>query len=292
MGNAALTTYRYLRIGIVGAIVALFVAVLIERSEVDCFQTSLSAYYYTPVRAIFVGALFVVGFALIVIRGRTTPIDVCLNFAGILAPLVAVAPTVNVGTCWSIEPVAFPVDDDGNLAPWVSANVDNNVLALLITGAIGWAVAAVISVVTWARNGRPAGAGRGLIATLAFLIVVWVAFATVEEFDSRAHGIAAVVLFVFLALTVLLSSITTWREDDATVFAMLYLAIFVAMALTAVVVWMADWDHKVLILEIVEIALFGLFWVLQTIQWWGASPESSSELSAANSDPSVATPAT
>lgn len=34
----------------------------------DCWQRSISAYYYTPVRPIFVGGLMLIGFSLIVIE--------------------------------------------------------------------------------------------------------------------------------------------------------------------------------------------------------------------------------
>lgn len=50
----------------VGAVLLLAASIAIERSKVDCWQTSISAYYYTPARAIFVGGLMVIGFALIV----------------------------------------------------------------------------------------------------------------------------------------------------------------------------------------------------------------------------------
>jgi hypothetical protein len=37
--------YRYLRIGMIGAVLLLAVSILIERSKVDCWQRSISAYY-------------------------------------------------------------------------------------------------------------------------------------------------------------------------------------------------------------------------------------------------------
>ncbi|OWY63029.1 hypothetical protein B7486_55270, partial [cyanobacterium TDX16] len=86
----AVSTYRYLRIGMIGAVGLLTTSIWIEHGNVQepCFQTSISAYYYTPVRAVFVGCLLAVGLALIVIKGRTALEDTCLNSAGMLAPLV------------------------------------------------------------------------------------------------------------------------------------------------------------------------------------------------------------
>ena len=138
--TAAITTYRYLRISMVGAVLLLAVSIAIERAQVDCWQTSVSAYYYTPVRAIFVGVLMAVGLCLIAIKGSTTWEDATLNAAGMLAPIVAVVPTSDVGTCWSQTPRPLPVNDDGQLADWVVANIDNNITALIVTGIVGLVV--------------------------------------------------------------------------------------------------------------------------------------------------------
>ena len=88
----AIKTYRYLRVGMIGAVVLLAASISIEIVKAGCAQTSISAYYYTPARAIFVGAMFVVGVSLIVYKGRTPWEDNWLNVAGMLAPVVAVVP--------------------------------------------------------------------------------------------------------------------------------------------------------------------------------------------------------
>ena len=93
----AIKSYRYLRLSIVVVVLALLASVLIERSHVDCFQESISAYFYTPVQAMFVSALVVIGVCLIAVRGRTTGEDVLLNLAGVLAPIVAFVPTTSSG---------------------------------------------------------------------------------------------------------------------------------------------------------------------------------------------------
>lgn len=102
-------TYNYLRIGMIGAVVLLAASIIWERLKVDCWPTSISAYYYTPVRAIFVGSMIAVGLSLIVYKGRTPLEDTFLNFAGMLAPVVAIAPTTDIGSCWSIAPSPLPL---------------------------------------------------------------------------------------------------------------------------------------------------------------------------------------
>jgi len=89
----AVKSYRYLRLSIVVVVLALMASVVIERSHVSCWQESISAYFYTPVQAVFVGALVAIGVSLIAIKGSTDREDVLLNLAGVLAPIVAFVPT-------------------------------------------------------------------------------------------------------------------------------------------------------------------------------------------------------
>ena len=67
----AVKSYRYLRLSIVVVVLSLMASVLIERSHVSCWQESISAYFYTPVQAVFVSALVVIGVSLIAIKGST-----------------------------------------------------------------------------------------------------------------------------------------------------------------------------------------------------------------------------
>lgn len=272
---AAIKTYRYLRISMVGAVVLLGVSVLIERSNVDCWQTSVSAYYYTPVRAIFVGVLMAIGLCLIVIKGSTTFEDATLNAAGMLAPIVAVVPTTDVGICWSRAPGQVPIND-GVLAPWVTENIDNNVTALLITGITGLLVAAVIASIATsnvkaiAEVGEP-GMRLGLLAAMIFLLSGAVLFVAWDDFDTRAHGIAAVLMFLFLALAVAGNAWQRRADPAPRPYFWLYSAIAAAMVIAPLIMFPLEssWNHMVLILEAIEITLFAIFWIVQTKEHWG-----------------------
>src|SRR5437660_5639926 len=160
-----------------------------------------------------------VGFALIVIKGRGTFEDVGLNFAGMMAPLVAFAPTTDVldnGTgCWSEAPPAFPrgrlttasggvVHVKQGLAPWVTANIDNNIPALICAGAIGLLAAGAIA---WWVNRNPNrpnarrisdGAMVSLIFAAVVIVIVGLLYVTWEAFYSQAHGWAALLMFAGL----------------------------------------------------------------------------------------------
>jgi hypothetical protein len=271
MADDAIKTYQYLRIAMIGVVVLLATSVFLERAEVDCWQTSISAYYYTPVRAILVGGLMAIGLCLIVIKGSTAWEDSFLNFAGMLAPIVAVVPTSTAGTCWSIEPNPPPLED-GSLAPWVIANIDNNVEALLVVGIAGLVAATVISIATGelkkALSGGGWGTRVGLVGAVVIIVGGGLAFLYWDDFYTKAHSVSAIAMFVFLAAVVAINA--RKHSDQRDVYLWLYAAIAALMVVSAIVIFIvkSTWDHAVLALEATEILLFATFWLAQTIEHW------------------------
>src|SRR3954466_7641702 len=87
-------TYLYLRVGLVALAVFLGASLVIELVAGDTpWLGAISAYYYTPVRSVFVGTLIAMGVYLIAIKGRDRPReDLMLNLAGMCAPVVAMVP--------------------------------------------------------------------------------------------------------------------------------------------------------------------------------------------------------
>jgi hypothetical protein len=276
-------TYRYLRIAMIGAVVLLAASIAIERSKVDCWQTSISAYYYTPARAIFVGTLIAVALALIAYKGKGTWEDLSLNFAGMLAPVVAVAPTTDVGICWSLPPTPRPVID-GSLAPWVVANIDNNIYALLIAGFLGLAISAVIAIINRVSNRSnqkimaPIKVERttliGLGLTALALVSGWWLIQNWDDFDTDAHGYAAVLMFVFLIGAIVANVLENWRkrrmERRHTVWSWVYMVVAALMVIGGILIWLTRTfgEHTVFALEAYEIALFALYWIAQTAENW------------------------
>lgn len=276
----AVKTYRYLRIGLIVAVVLLGASILIEHFKVldvkdrDCWQTSISAYYYTPVRAIFVGCMIAVGLALIVIKGRTRLEDNCLNAAGMLAPVVAVVPTTDVGTCWSIKPNPVPIDFNGVIDRWVVDNIANNFNALLIAGAVGLIVAAAIALtVNRGIRGTVETVDRGtrlsLAAVAAALAVGWALFETWDSFPRKAHGYSAVGMFLFL-IGAVVGKALQHREKSTKSYLRLYSGLALVMPIGGVVIACTRvfGDHTVFALEAFEIVLFAAFWVIQTKENW------------------------
>lgn len=293
----AIKTYRYLRIGMIGAVVLLGASIAIEKSKVPCYQTSLSAYYYTPVRAVFVGSLIAIGLSLIVYKGRGSVEDFFLNLAGMLTPVVAVAPTMDVGRCWSFPPISLPENDDGTVADWVLRNIDNNFYALLFTGAIGLGVAAIIAIGVNLKQERPAApngglhlagtarmVGRGLIApikkgargtrfalfltALALVAGLWL-IRNWDAFNTRAHGFAAAGAIGFLILAIVANVLELWNRRSRKL-GVTYLGIAGAMIAGGAVIsiWRLGNEHTLFWLELWELALFALYWCIQTKENW------------------------
>ncbi len=270
--ETAIKTYRYLRIGMVGVVLALFVSILVERSDVAGWQTSISSYYYTPVRAVFVGGMIAIGIALVSIKGSTRWEDIWFNFAGIMAPAVAVIPTSDVGDFWSVDLVASPRNDDGTLADWVVANIANNTESLLIAAFAGMTVAFVLTAINNPSKSQFRSAGTpelrwGMVVTFGLLLAITGAYLWWDGFNERAHGFAAVAMFVFLAFGIAANALHRRGKSEKRTYFRIYSAIAVAM-LASGLLFLTDWTHKILILEAVEIALFATFWIVQTRELW------------------------
>lgn len=269
-----LKSYRYLRLVMVGLVVLLAASVLIELQQTGfgCWRTSISSYYWTPVRGVFVGALVAIGTCLIVLKGNTPVEDVLLNVAGALAPIVAFVPILDPKECQSTP---WAASADGR------ANIFNNVGAFLLAGLVAVAVA------WWVA--RREGRGRlsradliGLLVTIALVLAGIALFLWAREFFDRwAHYLAAIPLFLVLVAVMVVNAVSyarteaaqKGREMDRAELANRYLAIAaltVALVVTlGLVTWLGHWRHGTFWLEVVVIAAFAVFWAVQTAELWG-----------------------
>lgn len=269
-----LKSYRYLRLVMVGLVVLLAASVLIEMQQTGfgCWRTSISSYYWTPVRGVFVGALVAIGTCLIVLKGNTPVEDVLLNVAGALAPIVAFVPILDPKECQSTP---WAASADGR------ANIFNNVGAFLLAGLVAVAVA------WWVA--RREGRGRlsradliGLLVTIALVLAGIALFLWAREFFDRwAHYLAAIPLFLVLVAVMVVNAVSYARTEAAqkgremgrAELANRYLAIAavtVALVVTlGLVTWLGHWRHGTFWLEVVVIAAFAVFWAVQTAELWG-----------------------
>jgi hypothetical protein len=282
-----IASYRYLRLSIVVLVATLGMSLLIERSKASCMQGSISAYYYTPVHAVFVGALVAMGVVMVALKGRDPIEDLCFNLAGVLAPVVAFVPTARPSTICS-----RPGDE---VAIGTAALVSNNVPALLV----GAGLAIVVAYGIAQRQGkvrvreqirrvpRPTAVGIALSAVALGVGVAWYLL-DIDSFVQRAHGVAAVAMFTAIWCAVLLnagwpSGVIAWVYQrlgaDApaplgprqATYRQWYRGLSLLMAGAAVAAGISllwEWDQRVFWLEAAQITAFALFWLLQTFESW------------------------
>ena len=266
LNEYAKKSYRYLRLSIVIMVAALIVSVIIERLNASCWQGSFSAYYYTPAHAVFIGALVATGACLIAIKAADDWEDMLLNVAGMLAPVVAFVPTKPPGTVCSKHPLDLP-----NRESFVS----NNILSLAIGGAIAIAMAYGLARLKRKDLGVetdkwPVRAGVLGAAAITLAGVAWF-IRDEDSFLAHAHDYSAIAMFVFIGFVVLFNGFRARPKYQP-----YYRVIVGGMAIAAIAVIVAklvlfeDWAYEVLVIEAVEAGLFGVFWLLQTLENWEA----------------------
>ena len=270
-------TYRYLRVGMLSAVVLLAGAVVLEGLDQDRWQTSISAYFYTPAHAAFVGVLLVIGFAMIVIKGRNTIEDIALNFAGMLAPIVALAPTSPPKVGDPARRKAFIPKDSAILDA-----VDNNIHALLATGVVCLGIGLVVAV--YLNRSRLSTSVRGVdkdtwrtlgSSAIAVAVVIVAKVAWDDDFASKAHGNAARFMFGFMFVAAVFAALEArlkpaGRDKYFWWYAVTAAGMFCGLA---VIPWDPFGRHEVFALEAWEILWFGIFWAVQTAERWNEEPD-------------------
>jgi hypothetical protein len=289
-------SYRYLRIVMVGLLLALAAAVFYQRIQQGSFLGSVSGYYYTPAQAVFVGALIGLGVSMIALRGMNEAEDAFLNLGGIFAIVVAIVPTgrgsdyqAAVQACQKSGVPLLTQRASNPDCPTVRAlenaaraNVANNMAALLITGGLTLVLAGVILF-----KGRTTKSGsqgrRWVLAEFSVAALLWLGAlialtASVDWIRGNAHYIAAGSLAICILLVAGANAHRRKEKPSNGVVpkadvlkspqAYPYTWTAVTMLIAAVVV-IVLWQTNVISLFWVEIAvglLFVLFWTAQTIE--------------------------
>lgn len=267
----AIKTWRYLRIAIVALVVGLVASVLLEHGQMldQCWQTSISAYFYTPVRGYFVAALVAIGICLFCVRGNTDLEDICLNISGALAPIVAFVPT------------PLPKNSDGSLKDLCgsySGSVDrraigNNVGALLWIGAFALAALVVVLYVdqragTASDLSRTSVTGFALVTSIWFFGLLLFRYGDRDSFIGHAHEVAAPTMFVFIGVAVLINARDAGRPVYRRIYATVAIAMLVAVAVVVAARIISGFPHAVIVVEWAIIGLFAIFWIIQTAELW------------------------
>lgn len=280
-GDPVRLTYRYLRVAIVAVVLVLFVSLTMQivadhgrlDSGEEWWHASISAYFYSPVQSIFVGALVGIGTCLIAIKGRRGAEEVLLNFAGMFAVVVALVPTPLDAAMCTDEPYCLDVPE----------RVGNNIGTLLLVGGL------VLALSTWPRR-RDLRSREGWDLWLTWLTWaatgVWL-LAWPASFLTVAHYAAAILLFACLVgvawingsdLAVTAQALGRLRGMSAAAYRVWYRWIAVLMAAVLVVGlatmvlldrYLPDlFPQTLFVVETLMMLIFALFWTLQTIQFW------------------------
>lgn len=280
----ALTTYRYLRIAMPVLVVILGTSVIYQvfaPTDDDCWLGSISAYYYTAARAVFVACLCAIGTCLIVYRGNTTREDVALNVAGFMAFFVAFIPTplkkLEVSPGASCERSNVPSDEQ------LVAALNNNIFALLIGATVA------VGVIFWFRSkssntNGPRTSAIPFISTTVAVLAAWAVFAIwPERVRSSGHIVAAVIVFAGIIVVVAMNSFTwSWLDPKAVApkrryrnaYRLILGAMLLVMGVLGVIALLEAYDHAVFWLEAGVIALFAVYWIVQTFELWNVTKRS------------------
>lgn len=262
-------TYRYLRLAIVllTLLLAISVALQIIADDGEVLP-SVSAYYFSPARDVFVASLCAIGTCLIIHRGRSDTEDVLLNFAGYLTFFVAFVPTTPAH--------ALP---GGELPPHFTVSLTQNTWAALAVGLLAFGVEVVL--VPQRERHRYSRSGRAVLAAgvVGYLLLAGYFVFARDAFITYGHGAAAIGLFVCVVGLVGINAmaLSRYRAECGMGrrrrWANWYTAGFVLMMLTLVVVLgpvRALVPQWIFVLEAALILQFMAFWAVQTIERWNA----------------------
>lgn len=277
-------TYYGLRLGMFTLAIMLFLSVAIELVTFHCMQSSISAYYYTPARPVFIADLCAIGACLIIYRGNKPTENALLNVAGFLAFMIAFVPT------------SYPNDpnDRGCVTTNVPSQTDisfaniNNAMALFAAGLIAILLSKILLKPRYVSD-RPlkTPATWSLIASATLLFAGTALFIfDYGFFAKRAHGAAAILFFVSTLAVIFINT-----ETKIPPYRRLYRAVFWATFLPVALIIIAGiligdntfrtWTFWA---ETVGIAGFGAFWLVQTGEL-GGFVDRSEAIEAATKEP-------
>lgn len=283
-------THRYLRLSLVLVVAALLVSVLIQTVVVawQPFELgwnllpSISHYFYTPARDVFVGALIAASVALLALSGRDRATTL-LDISAVFAPLIAIVPT-GIG------------EDSGFTCPASAECVPGEYLDGVRTGVATYAIAVVVaSAVIRARRGRRRST-RGTLVVSVIAVVTAVLVAALAFVPGLNDGFpfnlwpvpsihfAVTLLFfgAFAAVPLLRAHESTAEQDgprptarQRTVYrwiGWLLIADLVLLVVALVVALVSPQALAdlplVLIGETAALILFAWFWGVQTFERW------------------------
>ncbi|HMH58731.1 MAG TPA: hypothetical protein VK537_06085 [Galbitalea sp.] len=283
MNTSLQRTYRNLRLGIAGTVVVIGVSVGVESAKLGVLP-SISDYFYTPARTLFVGALIAAALGIITLSGRGVQ-RAFLGAAGLFAPLVALVPTpILDGTVPGYETACKP--HTTCVPKEFLADIDTGISTYLIVGGLAFILAIVLSVVQIRRTDEN---HISLSSVLPSLIVAGVTLAAVagtwigarDWFIGVAHLGSATIFFSLIGAVAVANAFghptgpdaqpasSTWRKSVYWVIAAGLFADLIVMVIVFATGHEGDTSPPPLFMgEFVALTLFVAFWIVQSIQKW------------------------
>ena len=307
-------TYLYLRLSLVGTIVAIGIAVAYALAELlsngrDPLP-SISHYYYTPARIVFVGALCAAALALLTLAGKGVQ-SYLLDIAALLAPLIALLPTpVELEQVATFDPKCA-VPSKSCIPPADFEYVRLGFKVWLWMAGIVILIALVRAILRPVLAKRdldsPKPVPRSYWVTLIVASVIWVILWATGNwaqtwFHSKAHFYIAGAFFLLVSIVAWIEARIQWRlpprvkgepvdtKHGSKGFAAVYLIIAILLGIVivgaAIVIIIQNcvdpnfWPIGVFVVEAAGLILFAVFFALQT--WhhrrdgdgWGPLPPS------------------
>jgi hypothetical protein len=303
-------TYRYLRISMV-ALMLMFGAVpFTQLATSPCLLGSISGYFYTPARTLFVGSLFGLGACLLAYQGHSDEEDVLLNFTGIMAFIVAIVPTEVEHKCTFVP----------NEAAHDSTGVAANLWTLVIIGLLG---ACAILVLRHVAQAKPLSrAARFLVGASGLILVLEMGFFILyfDQFVRYMHGIAAATMVVGVSGVMLVQAFRRPRPAAAaersepemsnlwsrarlqieTVkarrsrerwnwaaisYVVIAVGLILALAWALIISMVTNFNGFIIQCEWIVVILFCAYWVVQTVELWRASDQNEGLLNTDTASP-------
>lgn len=289
VGEVTRTTYAYVRWLLICLPIVLFAVTTLTAWQQGQLETSISAYYGGPVRDVFVGALVGIAACLVAYQGAGLLEDYALNGAGFYAVFVALVPT-GFGTL--MDGLQLNPTPDG-----VSPADHVWFLRIALTSVLVLCVVLVVREILMGKLRQLFVDVGGALATqvnLWFLLltaVLLVGFLTLAMWQLWAgpaaevrmqgialgpvrlsiHDLAAIFMILSLAVSVLTNTwpfhkFGTLRESGRVFYGVIFLLMSAGVVVPVLVARVFAPEHVVIFIEWWEIALFAIFWGLETLR--------------------------
>lgn len=264
--NSATITAQYIRLSMFVLVVILAGAIVSATLRTGGrLEGSISDYFHTPARFALVAVLVAIGICLMALYSSDPVENFLLNTAGAMSPIIGFAATTQEPG--SRKPFDFDV---------TTGDVDAFATTTLPAYFAGLAVLAVLVFVVHPTSGRL------VKSVLTVVLIFGLAIGTLLLWRAeprKVHAAAAIGFFLPLIILVLIKAFTmSVGSRLRRVYGLLAL-LMVASGVWYFIDRIGDrhWEYATLVVEVVLIACFAVFWLLEYVRIAPETPELNAE---------------